>query len=96
MPGPAGRAVLFVWDGSDARPYPPTMRTGRGGDSQHQAPDAWEEPAMDYGRGSHSLTSKLNLSAFSGIGGVRRDCVARVKGVFRVCRVFLCVRHGST
>ena len=38
--------------------------------------------------------TRLNLSAFYGIGGARRDCVARVKGVFRVCWVFLCVRHG--
>ena len=46
------------------------------------------------GRGLHSFTSQLNLSAFYGIGGARRGCVARVKGVCRVCRVFLCVRQG--
>ena len=34
------------------------------------------------GRGLHSFTSQLNLSAFYGIGGGRRGCVARVKGVF--------------
>jgi hypothetical protein len=39
---------------------------------------------------------QLNLSALYGIGGARRDCVARVKGVFRLFRVFLCVRHGSS
>ena len=33
-------------------------------------------------RGSHSSTFQLNLSALYGIGGARRDCVARVKGVF--------------
>jgi len=33
------------------------------------------------GRGSHSLTSKLNLSALYWTGGALRDCVARVKGV---------------
>ena len=33
------------------------------------------------GRGLHSFTSQLNLSAFYGIGGSRKDCVARVKGV---------------
>jgi hypothetical protein len=44
----------------------------------------------------HSFASQLNLSAFYGLGGTRRDCVARVKGVFMVCRVFLCVRHGSS
>jgi len=47
------------------------------------------------GRGLHSSTFQLNLSALYGIGGARRGCVARVKGVFRVCRVFFCVRHGS-
>jgi hypothetical protein len=40
------------------------------------------------GRGLHSFTYQLNLSTFVGIGGARKDCVARVKGVFRVCRVF--------
>ena len=33
------------------------------------------------GRGFHSSTCQLNLSALYGIGGARRDCVARVKGV---------------
>jgi len=37
------------------------------------------------GRGLHSLTSKLNLSAFYGIGGARRGCVARFKGGFWGC-----------
>jgi len=32
-------------------------------------------------RGLHSSTSQLNLSALNGMGGARRDCVARVKGV---------------
>ena len=40
------------------------------------------------GRGLHSFTSQLNLSACYGIGGARRGCVAHVKGVFRVCMVF--------
>jgi hypothetical protein len=40
------------------------------------------------GKGLHSFTSQLNLSAFHGIGGARRDCVARVNGVLRgVCGV---------
>jgi len=45
------------------------------------------DPAEYYvvGRGLHSSTSQLNLSAFygigGGIGGARRGCVARVKGV---------------
>jgi hypothetical protein len=33
------------------------------------------------GRGLHSFTSQLNLSAVYGIGGARRGCVARVEGV---------------
>ena len=33
------------------------------------------------GRGLHSFTSQLNLSAFHGIGGARRSGVARVNGV---------------
>ena len=33
------------------------------------------------GMGLHSFTSQLNLSAFHGIGGARRYCVARAKGV---------------
>jgi len=33
------------------------------------------------GRGIHSSTSQLNLSALYGIGGVRRGCVARSKGM---------------
>ena len=33
------------------------------------------------GRGLHSSTSQLNLSALYGIGGARKGCVARVKGV---------------
>jgi succinate dehydrogenase/fumarate reductase flavoprotein subunit len=33
------------------------------------------------GRGLHSFTSQLNLSAFHGIGGACRGCVAHGKGV---------------
>jgi len=33
------------------------------------------------GRGLHSSTFQLNLSAFYGIGWARRGCVARVEGV---------------
>jgi hypothetical protein len=36
---------------------------------------------MELGRGLHSSTFQLNLSAFYGIRGARRGCVARVKGV---------------
>ena len=35
----------------------------------------------DGGRGLHSSTSLLNLSALYGIGGARRGCVSRVQGV---------------
>jgi hypothetical protein len=33
-----------------------------------------------HGGGLHSFTSQLNFSAFYGIGGARRGCVARVRG----------------
>jgi hypothetical protein len=36
---------------------------------------------QNTGRGSHSSTFQLNLSALYGIGGAQRGCVARVKGV---------------
>jgi len=35
----------------------------------------------DVGRGLHSSTFQLNLSALYGIGGALRGCAARVKGV---------------
>jgi len=38
-------------------------------------------PASARGRGLHSFTSQLNLSALYGIGGAHRSCVARVKRV---------------
>ena len=46
----------------------------------------WEEFTeeslhMKVIRGSHSSTFQLNLSALYGLGGARRGCVARVKGV---------------
>jgi len=33
------------------------------------------------GRGLYTFTFQLNVSAFCGIGGARKGCVARVKGV---------------
>ena len=47
------------------------------------ADDDFDEIVADLvaGRCLHSLTSQLNLSAFYGIGGARRDGVARVMGV---------------
>jgi hypothetical protein len=36
---------------------------------------------LTLGRGLHSFTSQLSLNASYGIGGARRGCVARVKGV---------------
>jgi len=49
---------------------------------------------MDSGRGLHSFTSQLNLSAFYGMGDARRDYGARVKGVlggvYGVYGVFVC------
>jgi len=46
------------------------------------------EGLATVGMGLYSFTSQLNLSAFRGIGGARRGCIARVMGVFRVCGVF--------
>ena len=43
---------------------------------------AFAEEYLARGRGLHSSTSQLNLSALYGIGGARRGSVARVKGVF--------------
>jgi hypothetical protein len=45
-----------------------------------------------WGRGLHSSTFRLNLSALYGIGDAHRGRVARVKGVCRICS---CVRRGS-
>jgi hypothetical protein len=36
---------------------------------------------VELGWGLHSFNSQLNLSAFYGIGGAHRGCVARVTGV---------------
>ena len=47
-----------------------------------------------HSRGLNSFTSQLNLSASYGIGGARKDCVARVKGVlggvYGVWGAFVC------
>jgi hypothetical protein len=42
----------------------------------------------DGGRGLHSSTFQLNFSALYGMGGARRGCVARVRGVLGVVRMF--------
>ena len=39
------------------------------------------EAPVAHGRGLHSSTFQLNLSATHGIGGARMGCVARLKGV---------------
>jgi len=44
----------------------------------HRVPDAAGQEAT--GRGLHSSTFQLNLSALYGIGGARRGRVAREKG----------------
>jgi len=40
------------------------------------------EAAGAAGRGLHSSTSQLNVSAFCGIGGAFRGCLSGVEGVF--------------
>jgi hypothetical protein len=42
---------------------------------------AGEHSQKLHDRGLHSSTFQLNLSPFYGIGGARRGCVARVKGL---------------
>jgi len=44
-------------------------------------PPASAAAALPSTRGLHSSTFQLNLSALYGIGGARRGCVARVKGI---------------
>ena len=68
--------------------YPPTVIVG----VTHDMRMAKEEV---FGRGT-LVHFSTRLELFFGIGGARRDRVARVKGVFMVCRVFLFVRHGSS
>jgi hypothetical protein len=48
---------------------------------KHNVDRAMKEQERVMGRGLHSCTVQLNLSALYGIGGARRDCVVRVKGV---------------
>ena len=58
-------------------------RRGRGGLCPRRRTD-WSLPrswTCACGRGLHSSTFQLNLSALYGIGCSRRGCVARIKGV---------------
>jgi len=55
-----------------------------------------DQDAGVSGRGFYSFTFQLNLGAFYGIRGARRGCGAHVERVFRECRVFSCVGHGSS
>jgi hypothetical protein len=48
-----------------------------------RARGGWEARDEPGGRGLHSSTFQLNLSALYGIGDARRGCVAHVKGVLR-------------
>jgi len=80
-----------------ARPF--TSGAGRRPRPQRRWPCTLGRPPGPSGRGLHSSTSQLNLSAFCGIGGALRGYVARDEGVlggFWVCRVFSCVIHGSS
>jgi hypothetical protein len=49
--------------------------------SKQKLKDGDTEVTAVAGKGLHSFTSQLNLSAFYGIGGARRGRVARVEGV---------------
>ena len=46
-------------------------------------------------RGLNLFASQLELSDAYGMGVALRGCVACVNGVLGVCRVFICVRHGT-
>jgi len=48
------------------------------------------------GRGLHSSTLQLNLSAFCVTGAALRGCFGDVKGVVGGIRVCFCVRNGSS
>jgi hypothetical protein len=54
-----------------------------GGFVGHDLEAAWEEihGVVEIGRGLHSFTSQLNLSAFYGIGGACRGCIGGVQQV---------------
>ena len=54
-------------------------RMSHGGSMSTSAPDMLFRKVC--GRGLHTFTSLLNLSVVYGIGGARRDCVTRFKGV---------------
>ena len=69
---------------------------GRVSALDHAAGGAGSLRRRFLGKALHSSTYQLNLSASYDLGGARRGCVARVKGVLRVCRVFLSVRNGSS
>jgi len=69
-----------------------------GGDSRKAGKEniLFRQSGKDDGRGLHSSTFQLNLSAFYGIGGALRGCVARARvegltgGVQGVQGVFVC------
>jgi len=50
------------------------------GDGKSNSDSGWRD-RKNGGRGLHSSTFRLNLSALCEIGGARRDCVARITGV---------------
>jgi hypothetical protein len=60
-----------------------------GGAPAARAPRQRSIDASFRGSGLHSSTFQLNLSAFCGIRGARRGCVARVKGCLGCVGCFL-------
>ena len=65
------------------------------GDAHVLAQEAGAVPPQPQGRGSHSSTSQLNLSAFCVTRGVQGVFMAGVEGVFRRLWDVLGVRNGS-
>jgi len=49
------------------------------------------EPPKDLGRGLHSSTFRVNLSAFCGIGGALRGCLGGVRGLPGAIKGVFCV-----
>jgi len=71
----------------------PLIRGGAAGDAETRREKGGDEgDDAAEGKGLLSSTFQLNLSALYEIGGARRGCVARVKGVWcnGVFRVFYC------
>jgi len=92
----AGQAVAAAAVPPPAAPrrdYPALFARGANG---RGCPPLFLAPMEGLGRGLHTSTFQLNLSAVHGIGGARRGCVARVKGVSGGVQVVGCILVSDT